>query len=126
MEERSRLRNKRLYKATLTLLRVIPMLLALCYALNTFLYLLGIDSYILSHIAGMSFLPMFFLYLTSYVFQFCAYHRMFLHYVVVNDTLNILDSCVGVNIDDWTYVYIHSIVLFIFIMIILYLYKRKI
>lgn len=126
VEEKSRLRSKKLYKVTLVLLKVIPMLLAFCYVLNTTLYILGIDSYILSHIAGMSLLPMIFLYLTSYVFQFCKYHRMFLHYVVLNDIINILDVYFGENISDWTYISIHIILLFVCLVIILYLYKRKI
>ena len=126
VEEKSRLRSKNLYKVTLVLLKVIPMLLAFCYVLNTTLYVFGIDSYILSHIAGMSLLPMIFLYLTSCVFQFCKYHRMFLHYVVLNDIINILDVYFGENISDWTYISIHLILLFVCLMIILYLYKRKI
>ena len=126
VEEKSRLRSKNLYKVTLVLLKVIPMLLAFCYVLNTTLYIFGIDSYILSHIAGMSLLPMIFLYLTSYVFQFCGYHRMFLHYVVLNDIINILDVYFGENISDWTYISIHLILLFVCLVIILYLYKRKI
>ena len=126
VEEKSRLRSKNLYKVTLVLLKVIPMLLAFCYVLNTTLYILGIDSYILSHIAGMSLLPMIFLYLTSYVFQFCKYHRMFLHYVVLNDIINILDVHFGENISDWVYISIHLILLFVCLVIILYLYKRKI
>lgn len=125
-EEKSRLRSKKLYKVTLVLLKIIPMLLAFCYVLNTTLYVFGIDSYILSHIAGMSLLPMIFLYLTSYVFQFCKYHRMFLHYIVLNDIINILDVYFGENISDWTYISIHLILLFICLLIILYLYKRKI
>ena len=125
VEEKLRLRSKNLYKVTLVLLKVIPMLLAFCYVLNTTLYVFGIDSYILSHIAGMSLLPMIFLYLTSCVFQFCKYHRMFLHYVVLNDTINILDVYFGENISDWTYISIHLILLFICLVIILYLYKRK-
>ena len=126
VEEKSRLRSKNLYKVTLVLLKVIPMLLAFCYVLNTTLYVFGIDSYILSHIAGMSLLPMIFLYITSCVFQFCKYHRMFLHYVVLNDIINILDVYFGENISDWTYISIHLILLFVCLMIILYLYKRKI
>lgn len=124
-EEKSRLRSKKLYKVTLVLLKLIPMLLAFCYVLNTTLYIFGIDYYILSHIAGMSLLPMIFLYLTSYVFQFCKYHRMFLHYVVLNDIINILDVYFGENISDWTYISIHLILLFVCLVIILYLYNRK-
>jgi len=125
VEEKSRLRSKKLYKVTLVLLKIIPMLLAFCYVLNTTLYVFGIDSYVLSHIAGMSLLPMIFLYLTSYVFQFCAYHRMFLHYVVLNDIINILDVYFGENISDWIYISIHLVLLFVCLVIILYLYKRR-
>ena len=77
------LRSKLLYKIELRLLKIIPMILAFTALLNSILSYFNIDLYILSYIGGISIFTMVFLYLSSYVFKFCEYHRMFLHYVVV-------------------------------------------
>lgn len=53
------------------------MILALTALLNSILSYFNIDLYILSYIGGISIFTMVFLYLSSYVFKFCEYHRMF-------------------------------------------------
>jgi len=83
--------SRTLYKIELYLIKVIPMIIAGIYLTNTILSYFYIDLPILSYIGGMSLLPLLFLYLSSYVFKFCAYHRMFLHYIVANDALNYFD-----------------------------------
>ena len=89
VEERSI--DKYLYKITLYFLKIIPMIMALCDILNTMFCYFGIDLPILSYIGGISFLSLAFLYLVSYVFRFCFYHRMFLHYIAINNIINIID-----------------------------------
>lgn len=73
--------SKPLYKIELYLLKVIPMVMAALCLANTTLFYFGIDATILTYMEGVSFLTLGFLYLSSYVFRFCAYHRMFLHYI---------------------------------------------
>ena len=90
------LRSKLLYKIELRLLKIIPMVLAFTALLNSILSYFNIDLYILSYMGGISIFTMVFLYLSSYVFKFCEYHRMFLHYVVVTWIIN-------TNDDDWAY-----------------------
>lgn len=36
-------------------------------------------------------MPIAFLYLASYVFEFCEYHRIFLHYVAIDTILTTID-----------------------------------
>lgn len=117
--------NKRWYKVTLGLLKVIPMLLATCDALNTLTCLLGYNFIILSFIGGVSFLTLAFLYLVSYVFRFCIYHRMFLHYVLVNNTISTLEFTVGLPVDFLGLCCIFSINASVFLFLILYFYKRE-
>lgn len=123
MEER--LRSKELYKVTLGLLKAIPMLLALVALFNSILSFLGFDMAILSYIGGTSLLPLTFLYLASYVFHFCAYHRMFLHYIVVTDCINIYDYHVGIPLQDLEMLCLYMIISGIFLFIILYLYVKN-
>ena len=117
--------DKRWYKVTLELLKVIPMLLASCDALNTLTCLLGYDFIILSFIGGVSFLTLAFLYLVSYVFRFCIYHRMFLHYVLVNNIISTLEFTVGLPVDFLGLCCIFSVNFCIFLFLILYFYKKE-
>ena len=119
------LKSKTLYKIELGLLKVIPMILALTALLNSILSYFGIDLHILSYIGGVSIFTMLFLYLSSYVFKFCEYHRMFLHYIVSTWIINIIDYYVGIPISDLEYLCLQMIIAGISLFIILYLYVRS-
>lgn len=124
MDVEEKLRSKRLYKIELLLLKLIPMILAFTALLNSILSYFGIDLYILSYIGGISVFTMVFLYLSSYVFKFCEYHRMFLHYVVITWIINIIDYYIGIPITDLEYLCLQMIVAGISLFIILYLYVK--
>ena len=118
------LRSKLLYKIELRLLKIIPMILAFTALLNSILSYFNIDLYILSYIGGISIFTMIFLYLSSYVFKFCEYHRMFLHYVVVTWIINTIDYYIGIPINDLEYLYLQMIIAGISLFIILFLYCK--
>lgn len=124
MDVEEKLRSKRLYKIELLLLKLIPMILAFTALLNSILSYFGIDLYILSYIGGISVFTMVFLYLSSYVFKFCEYHRMFLHYVVITWIINIIDYYIGIPITDLEYLCLQMIVAGVSLFIILYLYVK--
>ena len=118
------LRSKLLYKIELRLLKIVPMILAFTALLNSILSYFNIDLYILSYIGGISIFTMVFLYLSSYVFKFCEYHRMFLHYVVVTWTINTIDYYIGIPINDLEYLCLQMIIAGISLFIILLLYYK--
>ena len=120
-----RLKSKMLYKIELLLLKTIPMLMALCSMSNSILSYLDIEVVILNYIGGVSILPLIFLYLSSYVFKFCEYHRMFLHYLLITDIINVYDYHVGFPLDDLEYLCLHMIVTAISLFMILYLYMKR-
>ena len=91
-----KLRSKYLYKTLLIILKIIPMITAFGYALNTLFAFIGIDTPLFSNICGMSVLPWSYILLSSYVFKFCAYHKMFLYYILTVDSLNIIDYYIGI------------------------------
>ena len=119
------LKRKSLHKIELGLLKIIPMLLAFMYLSNSILYYFNIDCTIFSYIGGVSLLPLLFLYLSSYVFQFCEYHIMFLHYIVIINCINIYDYHIGIPINDLNYISLQLIITGIMLFITLYLYKIK-
>lgn len=120
-----KLKSKMLYKIELLLLKTIPMLMTLCSVGNSILSYLDIEVVILNYIGGVSILPLIFLYLSSYVFKFCEYHRMFLHYLLITDIVNVYDYHVGFPLDDLEYLCLHMIVTAISLFMVLYLYMKR-
>lgn len=123
--EGNSLRNKDLYKIELYLLKVMPMLLAAIYLVNTVLSYYDLIIPVLSYIGGLSFIPLVFMYIFSYVFRFCSYHRMFLHYIVINDLINLTDYYYTLPISDWELFVLHMSIAGVSLFIILYLYVKS-
>lgn len=105
------------------MLKAIPMLLAACDILHTGLYYFGIDLPALSIIGGISLFTLVFLYLSSYVFKFCEYHRMFLHYVTVNNIISIIDYKYEIGLPYL--LYIATIGLLLFGVLYFYLKEKR-
>jgi len=116
--------RKSSHKLLLVVLKFIPMITAMCYLLNTALALIGIDAPVLSHICGMSLLPWLFILIATYVFKFCAYHRMFLYYILVSDIINIFDYYVGIPLSAYNMVMLHFNIAGIFLFLVLYHYVK--
>ena len=116
--------NKTLHKFTVLVLKFIPMLLALISLINTILSCFGIDVPALSYIGGVSLLPLLFLYLSSYVFRFCSYHRIFLHYVAVTEMINIIDYYWGFPISDRGMLMAYVIITGVFCFLLLYYHQK--
>ena len=119
------LRSKALYRIFLYLVKVIPMLCSAIYILNTALSYFSIDVPAFSYIGGCSVLTILFMYLSSYVFRFCAWHRMFIHYIAVNWILNIVDYHIGIPVSDKGMFLIYTFITGLFMYLTLYLKFRK-
>lgn len=117
--------HKTFYKIELWFLKVIPMIMALNTLSNSILSYFDIDLTIFSYIGGVPLLPLIFFYLLSYVFKFCEYHRMFLHYMLITDCINVYDYHVGFPISDLEYLCLHMIIAGISLFLILYLYLNR-
>lgn len=115
--------NYALHKWVLFIIKIIPMLLAVTALLNTILSYIGIDVPLLSYLGGISLFPLLFLYLASYAFHFCGYHRVFLHYVTVNWILNIVDYYIVIPLSDKELFMLYMSITGVFLFILLYYYK---
>ena len=118
--------RRRLYRVEVYTIKIIPMLLALTSLLNTILSYFDIDAPILSYIGGVSILPLLFLYLSSYVFKFCTYHRLFLHYVSLNWILNIVDYYWGIPVSDKSLFLLYLSITGVFLYLILYFHQKEV
>lgn len=118
------LRSKLLYKVLLIILKVIPTIIALSYLLNTIISYFGYSAGILSHLFGVSLITWLFLFISSIVYRYCIYHRMFLYYILITDSLNITDYYIGIPVNDFNLLSIHIIISGIFLFLILYFYVK--
>ena len=115
-----------LKKLLILFLKVIPMILAGLAFINTVLAYYEIKAVWIHYVGGTSILTLTFLYLASYVFKFCEYHRMFLHYVVVCNTINTIDYYYGLPVGDEQFILLHLLLMFITMVIVLILFLKKI
>lgn len=118
--------NIKLYKLLILSSKVFPILIALCYLLNVVLSYFGMNDVPLNYLGGMSFIPLLYLYITSYTLKLCNYHRIYLHYIVLVDIINILDFYYFIPLNNLEYVMLFLILFILAMFITLYLKLKKI
>lgn len=115
--------NKTLYKVFLISVRIVPIIIAFIYVINSVLSYIGIDSPILSYIVFSMFI--LFMYAVSLIFKFCSLHRMFIHYITLNTIITAVDYNCGIPVSDNTLFIFYIVVLLTFIVTIIYLAKHE-
>lgn len=113
------LKSKTLYKVFLILLKYIPVVIAIAYILNTLLCYTSIDAPVLSNIAGISLFPWLFMYVATYVFKFCTYHRLLLYYILLDDIVSITDYYINIPIQNGEVLMLHTALIGILVIILL-------
>lgn len=116
--------NVRLYRTFKIFLKTIPMLMAVLYLGNTILSFFDIDSSLFSYLTGVGLIPWLFIMVSSYLFGFCEYHRMFLWYIMANNLICWTDEEFELPISNWNYLVLHIIVAGIFLFVILFMRQR--
>lgn len=101
------------------------MVMAFICLMNTILSYYDIEMSILSYIGGCSILTLALLYFSSYIFKFCIYHRMFIHYITITWVLNIIDLYMEMPIGDVPYLLLQLVVAGVSLFIILFLYVKS-
>ena len=123
VEESSSLSNYK-HKLFLGFLKILPMVIAGLFLLNTVLSSFDIDWPIISYIASVGLIPWLFIMGASYLFHFCEYHRMFLWYVMVNNIICWSDQEFHLPISDWNLFILHIIVAGVFMFLVLYYHQK--
>ena len=122
MEEASLSNYK--HKLFLKALRVIPMIMAGLYLMNTVLSTFDIEYRVFSYLASLGIIPWLFIMCASYVFHFCEYHRMFLWYILTNNLICWADENIGIPISNWSYFLLHIIIAGVFLFLVLYFHQK--
>jgi hypothetical protein len=127
MSTENNLKSKTLYKLTITTLKVLPMIMVLGYFLMLIGFYFDSKYIVIPHLLGTVIPPLIFIYITSYVFKFCAFHRIFIHYYAFINILNTSDHYLHPYVDDKVVTFIHDsgTLIFIITAIIMYIYKYK-
>lgn len=98
-------------------------MIAALYILATILDHIGINTTLLNYVVYLMFF--IFLYVSSYVFKFCEYHRMPIHYSLGINIINVYDVYIGIPVSDYLMLEIYSIFTGIAIFITVYLYVKN-
>ena len=117
-----KINRKFLYKVFLITLKVVPYLIAVCYIAFTLGCFLGVEMNAMGYFASCSILTWLVLYISSFVFGFCAYHRVPLYYVLLNDVLNVVDTYIGLPVETGSLFLLHMVLLGV--MLLLYVFLR--
>ena len=72
----------------------------------------------------MSLLPWLFILIATHVFRFCAYHRMFLYYILVSSIISTIDYYIGIPLSTFNILALNFIVAGVFLFLILYMYVK--
>lgn len=127
------LKTKELYKIDLFLLKLLPMIMAFSYMIAQYAALFNIGSgpifviQVVTHYLGLLLAPMMFMLISSKVFQFCNYHRMFIYYILVIQLMNITNWYAKIPISNLAYNVTQDIITvgFLLTALIMYIKKRR-
>lgn len=113
-----------MYKLELLCVKYIPILIAVTVLIDAILSYFNIYLETLNYIAGTSFLTLIPMYISSYAYKFCEYHRMIIYYILTHKIITIIDLYIGIPVSDLILLSIYLVVAGIFIMVIIYLHQK--
>lgn len=117
--------SKEFYKLELVYIKYSPMVTSLIILINSILSYF--DIYIsepMGVLFGISIMQIGHMYISSKAYKFCKYHRMFIHYILVNNLLNIYDGYVGIPINDFSILMLYIIIAGIFAFLASYYHQK--
>lgn len=113
-----------MYKLELLSVKYIPILIALVVLANAILSYFDIYINEPDYLAGTSILTLVPMYISSYAFRFCSYHRMFIHYILSHKILLTIDVYIGIPISDYNLLLFNLKIAGVFTVIIVYLHQK--
>lgn len=116
--------NKRMYKLELLCVKYVPIIIAAIVLLNAILARFDVYVDELNYIAGTSFLTLIPMYISSIVYKFCKYHRMFIHYILTHKIVATIDIYIGIPLEDGMLLLLYLIIAGIFAFLALYLHQK--
>lgn len=113
-----------MYKLELICVKYTPIIISFFTITSILLSFIGIDISLYGNLLGASLLSTIPMYISSYVYRFCAYHRMFIHYLVIIHLIDICDRLFIIPVSDYNLLVLYLSITGICLFIILYLYLK--
>ncbi len=113
--------SKKLVKKFVLATKVLPMVIAAIYFLNSTISFFYCNDIPLNYLGGVSLLPILYLYLASYTFKLCEYYRTYLHYIAIITIINVYDYYIGIPVNDLNLYMITVLITITTMFIIIYL-----
>lgn len=114
--------GKKVNKILILSIKFYPILISLVLCLDNILHYLDIRLVFLDYCVFQTLSPILLMYLLSYVFSFCRYHRVFIHYMFIEWFLSYYDDSFQVPLSDKYFMYLQMIIFCISLFVALYLY----
>lgn len=78
----------------------------------------------INYFVGTSFFTLIPMYISSIVYKFCKYHRMFIHYILAHKVVASVDMYIGIPLNDGYMLLIYLIIAGIFAFLALYYHQK--
>lgn len=117
--------SKNLNKILVLFIKFYPIVISIGYFVNILLHYFDIEYLLIDYTILHSISSIMFLYICSAVFSFCLYHRIFIHYILIQDILSYYDNVYTIPVSDKQFLYIQMSLLFIVLIIALRNYIKK-
>lgn len=117
--------GKKVNKILIISIKFYPILISLVLCLDNILHYLDIRLVFLDYCVFQTLSPILLMYLLSYVFSFCHYHRVFIHYMFIEWFLSYYDDSFQIPLSDKYFMYLQMIIFCVFLFTALYLYLNE-
>ena len=118
--------NKRLYKVFISLIKVLPNVIALLQILSLLLNYFDVNSFMITCLGGTSIIFIIVLYLLLYVFKFCGLYRISLNYITTVTSITIYDFYLKIPLTLLDLYYLYAAITGVFLISwIVYWYTHR-
>lgn len=94
---------KKKFQLARVLTMLVPFICSLLFVIDLVLNFYGYDYRIINYLGGTSIIIWIYLLYNSYVFNLCTHHRIFIYYLIITNSLAIIDYYIGIPIDTINY-----------------------
>lgn len=112
-------------KLLILIIKIYPMVIAIGYFCINILHYFDVSVRLFEFIIIQALTSTLLLYLLSYVFLFCLYHRIFIHYVLIQNVISYIDEIYYIPVNDKRFLYIQMCLLFVIMVIALVNYLNS-
>lgn len=106
--------NKQLYKIEIWILKTLPFILSILMFLDFVFGCIGIACVPVAYLGSVSVIPWLFLFISSFVFKFCIWHRIPLYYIATSEIFNLVDYLFLPHISNHIILIIYSLMFGLF------------